>query len=38
MQQNNQISLFGGVDRVAVLLYLLLVATGLLCITSVSFE
>ena len=38
MQQNNQISLFGGVDRVAVLLYILLVATGLLCITSVSFE
>lgn len=38
MQQNNNISLFGGVDRVAVLLYLLLLLAGLLCITSVSFD
>lgn len=37
-RNNNQIPLFEGVDRVAVILYLLLVLSGLTCITSVSFE
>lgn len=37
-RQTSNISLFEGIDRVAVLLYLLLVGVGLLCITSVSFE
>ncbi|MBR5864426.1 MAG: rod shape-determining protein RodA [Alistipes sp.] len=37
-RKNNQIPLFEGVDRVAIILYLLLVLSGLTCITSVSFE
>ncbi len=37
-RRSNNISLFEGVDRVAVILYLLLVLSGLTCITSVSFE
>lgn len=38
MSRNNNIPLFEGVDRIAVLLYMLLVLSGLTCITSVSFE
>ena len=37
-RNSNNIPLFEGVDRVAVILYLLLVLSGLTCITSVSFE
>ena len=37
-RNSNNIPLFEGVDRVAVILYLLLVISGLTCITSVSFE
>ena len=37
-RRSNNISLFEGVDRIAVFLYLMLVAAGLTCITSVSFE
>ena len=37
-RKSNQIPLFEGVDRVAIILYLLLVLSGLTCITSVSFE
>lgn len=37
-RNSNKIPLFEGVDRVAVILYLLLVLSGLTCITSVSFE
>ena len=37
-RRSNNIPLFEGVDRVAVILYLLLVLSGLTCITSVSFE
>ena len=37
-RHGNNISLFEGVDRVAIILYLLLVLSGLTCITSVSFE
>ena len=37
-RNNNNIPLFEGVDRIAVILYLLLVLSGLTCITSVSFE
>ncbi|MBR5333882.1 MAG: rod shape-determining protein RodA [Alistipes sp.] len=37
-RNSNNIPLFEGVDRIAVILYLLLVLSGLTCITSVSFE
>ena len=37
-RRSNNISLFEGVDHIAVILYLLLVLSGLTCITSVSFE
>lgn len=37
-RNSNNIPLFEGVDRIAVILYLLLVISGLTCITSVSFE
>ena len=37
-RNSNNIPLFEGVDRMAVILYLLLVLSGLTCITSVSFE
>ncbi len=37
-RNSNNIPLFEGVDCVAVILYLLLVISGLTCITSVSFE
>lgn len=35
---NAQMPLFEGVDRIAVILYLLLVAAGMVCITSASYN
>ena len=37
-RHGNKISLFEGVDRVAILLYLLLVAAGLLCVASAGYD
>ena len=38
MQTRNNISLFEGVDRVAVALYLLLVLSGLICVASAGYD
>ena len=38
IQSRNNISLFGGVDRVAIILYLLLVMVGLLCVASAGYN
>ena len=38
IQSKNNISLFGGIDRVAVLLYLLLVMAGLVCVASAGYN
>ena len=37
-RHGNKISLFEGVDRVAILLYLLLVTAGLLCVASAGYD
>ena len=38
IQSRNNISLFGGVDRVAIILYLSLVMVGLLCVASAGYN
>ena len=38
IQSRNNISLFGGIDRVAIILYLLLVLVGLVCVASAGYN
>ncbi len=38
IQSRNNISLFGGIDRVAIILYLLLVMVGLVCVASAGYN